>query len=193
MFLILEGPDCVGKTTMAAALGEIFGAPVEKHIYPKDEQELHSKVDAMLAREEMPSVIFDRWYFPSDIIYSPIILKKPSPLKKREDEIIEWLLKVKATILYMHAPLDIVQYRYEEVAEKDDYIKRDNLSTLVEEYHKYMRELQSKEVHIIDVSSMEREWLTINFAAQSILNHRLRRYMQERFPEALKPVWIGRR
>lgn len=74
MIILFEGVDKTGKTTLSTLFAERTGFEYRKHSTMK------SSIDALQASQKVladitthKTYVFDRFYFPSDLIYGPIV------------------------------------------------------------------------------------------------------------------------
>lgn len=79
MIIILEGPECAGKTTLAKQLLAQMGCSIVHRSQPKTEEEkqfmMNTYVDIIENTERDTMVIFDRcWY--SEMVYGKIMRDK---------------------------------------------------------------------------------------------------------------------
>jgi len=83
--IILEGPECVGKTTHALLLQDKYNALLHKRVSTPDPflllNSVTNDISNMLVKRTSGGigealVIFDRWQFISDIIYNRLYNKK---------------------------------------------------------------------------------------------------------------------
>lgn len=107
MFVVLEGPDCSGKTTLAANLSEILDIPVEKNLRMTDHNAMvQSFADDLVfkhPRKTGEGILKDRWQYPSDIIYEEIHGRAPSKLLDWEPTLINQFVEGKVLFLYVKA------------------------------------------------------------------------------------------
>lgn len=120
--LILEGPECTGKTTVVQRLADEHSCPVFKRVRTKDRFAMLSSVindiDQQLMRTSVGSgdslIVFDRWQLVSDVVYEKYCYD--------ESSILEPLYPVlgktcqKANILVVHMTID-----------KDEMVRRFNV------------------------------------------------------------------
>ena len=77
MIILLEGPDKAGKSSLAKMLSERLEIPIKKHSHCQSAQEAFGCAKQVLYeyKKELdrPTQIWDRFYYPSDLIYGPIV------------------------------------------------------------------------------------------------------------------------
>ncbi len=155
MILIFEGPDKAGKSTIIEKLREGMlynrNCVVVKHSHPKDSAFLIKEIKKLadsypyLGLEGL--IIFDRWYLPSDIVYSPVVLQRPSILEPYISNVERLLISRGAAYVYTTASLDVLLKRYDELG--DDYITREQLKEILERYEYFFSLTQVPHIDIV--------------------------------------------
>jgi thymidylate kinase len=89
LMLVLEGPDCTGKTTVVQRFAEEYSCATHKRVRTKDRYAMLSSIfndiNQQLMRTSVGSgdslVVFDRWQLVSDIVYEKFCYGKDSILE----------------------------------------------------------------------------------------------------------------
>lgn len=139
MQIIFEGPDGSGKTSISERVAEILKVERIKASVLHDDQKTFDttleELGVMVFSQEL--VIRDRWYYPSDTIYNPIIVNKPSAFCEADITLIEHHLKmVPALFLIVTADEEVLAKRLS--IRGDDYIKSDHLSPILSGYQSFI-------------------------------------------------------
>ncbi len=185
MFIVLDGPDCGGKTSLAKGLGAVLGIPVHKLVAPRNQGELLTDIKELLLDLVPTPCIFDRWRYPTDKLYSPIVEGRTSISEEYEEPILEAFKRNNVFLVYVYASPTILLARYnryslEERAE--DYIKGEQLLTIAESYQKEMQRLRGLGVPVlfVDTSYLAPEE-ALRYVSLEIVNHYLDQYVKEEF------------
>lgn len=138
--VIFVGPDGAGKTTIAKLVTEqLEGFTYHKCDYRQDDKpNLAAKLLA-----EQTNVIYDRFYYPDDIIYSRVQHEKTSEEEmdwnteywKKYNDIRDTLCELNTVVILVTASPETLQARSK--AWKDDYITTDDLHKIVQLYQKW--------------------------------------------------------
>ena len=165
MRLILIGPDKAGKSTLARNLHEIFGGALihAKRIpsqptlvaYVKSTMKMINEgvdfpIDPKGTEYVNPShpIIFDRFNYPDDLIYEPIVEGRPSPLSDITNEIENNLIANKFIFVYVTANWDCILQRYRD--EGDHYVDEEQL---IKTYNEYQGFEQRTAVPLVGVNT----------------------------------------
>lgn len=122
--VIVIGPDGAGKTTLINRLHTYLGMPVHKCDYRTEDK-------VAMAKEYLENdidVIYDRFFFPDDLVYSNVKHQAPSDYS----EVVNLLTKSNPVIIYISAPMDVLIERSKAWA--DDYVSVEELDKIKEEY-----------------------------------------------------------
>jgi hypothetical protein len=128
VIIVLEGPDCAGKSTMAKALQErIPGSIILKQGPPRgDILETYLKPIEQHG-EKRDTLILDRWHV-GELIYGPLLRGK-SLLTVQQAAYIDMVLQTYgAYFFHVTAPLNVLEDRYDIRA--DALIKREWLQQI---------------------------------------------------------------
>jgi thymidylate kinase len=130
MIIVLEGSDCVGKTTFANMLAEKTGFEVVKgSSFEISELGADGMFKHMMELLDQKDIIVDRFFY-SNLVYGKLF-NYPMMTPEQYDELVEKLDK-NALLLYLHAPESTITYRMANRG--DDMIKAENISDILNEY-----------------------------------------------------------
>lgn len=133
MRLILEGPDCAGKSTMAKELAERLRLDIIK-----SHKNGPKNTDAYRERLACHNVVIDRCWI-SELIYAKYFGKTPI-VDDFEDELLcEVCMRRHIPIVVMSPPLDVLKRRMSERG--DDYysVVAPNLAAISKDYEDYAK------------------------------------------------------
>lgn len=159
MILLLEGPDNGGKSTIMEHLQKQHaeGTLVSKHTLVNfknmtfREDDKVQRTFAYINESRMWDLnIWDRCYYPSDLIYNPLVEKKPSLLHVRDAEIEYEMLMHNTVVLFVTANEQVLRARLE--ARGDEYLK--DAEQNIKAAHRYVRFFQTTALpwYLIDTS-----------------------------------------
>lgn len=141
MILILEGPDGAGKTSIVKGLKELhsWGSLVPqgktvnfvKTTYKEDDK-VERTFKLIEESKQYDVNIWDRCYYPSDLIYNPIVEERPSVIEPVKAEIERELMLAGAQILLIDASTDTLHRRMS--ARGDEYVDPSLLGKIASEY-----------------------------------------------------------
>lgn len=137
MIYIIEGPDGVGKTTLANAILEKSKGHLLHATYDKtwDIKDYHgSMITAAHLLNKYQDVILDRWA-PSDGVYGRVFRGEPSYDTRRVVELADILYDIK----WIYCRNDNAVENHLRNKEKREEMY-DSMEEVVKEYDKYMRE-----------------------------------------------------
>jgi adenylate kinase family enzyme/NTP pyrophosphatase (non-canonical NTP hydrolase) len=163
MNVIFIGPDGSGKTTVAKKVAERLAS--EGFSYHKCNYEQEDK--PKLAQELLASqtnVIYDRFYYPDDILYSRVQWDKEHPdgppmdwntdYWKAFNGVLETLCNLNTVFILLTASEEELHKR--SVAWKDDYIDVDDLHKICVLYERWRQQMFGRPLIIFDIDSTER-------------------------------------
>lgn len=130
MIIILEGCDCVGKSTFAEKLAERTGFEVVKgSSFEISELGADGMFEHMMALLDRKNIIIDRFFY-SNIVYGFMYNYPVMSI----DQYLELCDKMneKALLVYLSAPTPVLQERMEKRG--DDMIKVDEIGYIKEAY-----------------------------------------------------------
>lgn len=152
MFVIVEGPDKAGKTTLVRGLAQIFNARVEKHVHEPDDVIL-KRVEELMSNDVEKPVIYDRWYSISDPIYSPVMRNKPSVLADK-------LPRIERRLNELGAILLLLTFRRPEIAVNrfyksggDDYVTAEQLVEIIRGYDNFTTSLRCIRIYVDELDA----------------------------------------
>lgn len=138
MIILFDGVDKTGKTTLSTMLHKYNGYEYRKH------STMHSAVDALMASTKVlkditshKTYIFDRFYFPSDAVYGPIVGGyELSPFVRRgySDYVIPLLREHHAVFIHCTASDEVLAERF--IREKEEYASVKQIQAIAAEYRK---------------------------------------------------------
>lgn len=149
MRIIVEGPDGAGKTTLIAALAQRLDLKVVRHSHA-DFKRLAKVVGCdpgELLRRHIEEIlednitladgyIHDRWYYPSDVIYCPIVEGHTSPIAPYAAGIEAKLKELQVLVIYVRADVATLQSRL--AARGDDYVQAQQLEQILAAYELFV-------------------------------------------------------
>ncbi|MCY8063927.1 deoxynucleoside kinase [Bacillus spizizenii] len=133
--IILEGPDCCFKSTVAAKLSKELKYPIIKgssfELAVSGNEKLFEHFNK-LADED--NVIIDRFVY-SNLVYARKF-KDYSILSEQQLRIIEDKIKSKAKVVYLHADSNIIKQRLS--VRGDEYIEAKDIYSILDLYREVM-------------------------------------------------------
>ncbi|MCY7823255.1 deoxynucleoside kinase [Bacillus spizizenii] len=133
--IILEGPDCCFKSTVAAKLSKELKYPIIKgssfELAASGNKKLFEHFNKL---GDEDNVIIDRFVY-SNLVYAKKF-KDYSILTKQQLRIIEDKIKLKAKVVYLHADSNIIKKRLDERG--DEYIEGKDIDSILELYGEVM-------------------------------------------------------
>lgn len=133
--IILEGPDCCFKSTVAAKLSKDLKYPIIKgssfELATSGNEKLFEHFNK-LADED--NVIIDRFVY-SNLVYAKKF-KDYSILTEEQLRIIEDKIKLKAKVVYLHADPNLIKKRLS--VRGDEYIEGKDIDLILDLYREVM-------------------------------------------------------
>lgn len=171
MHVLIIGPDNSGKSTLAAKLKETIQATHLKAIHLDDDQLTLDTVAKYLTTIGSTDglTIWDRWHYPDDMIYNPIVARRHSKLSPHVAFIEAMLNSANSMILFVTADAEDLFMRLGQRG--DDYITPDMYQAILSNYATFIQNTKLP-VYTINTSNHD-EYLT----------HELARMMIEQFYE----------
>lgn len=150
--VIFIGPDGSGKTTLTKLVADKLQMHYHKCDYRQDNK-------PALAKELLNSqinVIYDRFYYPDELIYSEVKHIKLAPDYKQElGSILKDIQKVNTIFVYVYAELDDLIKR--SVVWADDYVDTSELSDIMRSYEKWIGQMELLDIPVIRVNTSDYE------------------------------------
>lgn len=156
--VIFVGPDGAGKTTIAKLVAEKLAA--EGFTYRKCDYRQEDK--PQLAKELLDArtnVIYDRFYYPDDIIYNRVQHEKTSeePMNwdteywKSYNDVRDQLCQLNTVIVMVTADMETLKERSKAWA--DDYIDVNDLSKIIQLYQRWRAYINTLPVIVFDIDN----------------------------------------
>jgi NTP pyrophosphatase (non-canonical NTP hydrolase)/gluconate kinase len=161
--VIFIGPDGSGKTTVSKMVAERLAA--EGFTYHKCNYEQDDKPNlAQTLLASQTNVIYDRFYYPDDILYSRIHWDKDHPegpsmdwgtdYWKSYNRVLDTLCNLNTVFIFMVASEEELQKRAK--AWKDTYIDVEDLHKICVLYSRWRQQMIGRPLIIFDIDSTER-------------------------------------
>lgn len=174
--IILEGADCVGKTTFANELADKTGyAIVKGSSFEIAEKGADAMFAHMMSLLDLKDVIIDRFFY-SNLVYGNLYdypMMEYNQYLKLLDK-----MNQKALLVYLNAPTSVLRERMEKRG--DDMIKADDLRPIKEGYRnvlyglatpKMLLSLRTDDSNIKISTSMVAEFVKLQETAMHIHNN----------------------
>ena len=120
--VVLCGPDCSGKTTLAEGLAKVYDTRIVKGLRV-DSDKVYDKVKQDLAawknQPQEDLILLDRWQFPDDIIYERVHGRAESQLVPHIEELIEECLEIPIMFVHVTALPQVLKRRYEQRGDEE--------------------------------------------------------------------------
>ena len=146
--VIVIGPDGSGKTTFTKLLAEKLNMKRIKCDYRQENKPETAK--ALLAEDI--NIVYDRFYFPDEIIYS---VAKDIPLDEAYQaelkSIWEELKMVNPIFIYVDANMDVLKERSADWA--DDYVAVSDLQEIKAQYEEFIQSTKVKNIPVIEIDT----------------------------------------
>lgn len=181
--VIVIGPDGSGKTTLTEALSARTGMQRIKCDYRQENK-------ALLAKQYLfmqTGIIYDRFYYPDDLIYSEVKNIELAPEYVHEmHDILTLLIASNTVFIYLDADINLLRERSANWA--DDYVKVEQLEKIQDVYKRYLGEITAAGVPVIERKATAQidspNWIT--FVDDLI------KEIQSRVKFAARPEILGR-
>jgi thymidylate kinase len=154
MQVIFEGPDGAGKTSMSEKVAEILKAKRIKAVVLHDDKLTKDTAFEELRDMQQSSeiTIRDRWYYPSDTIYNPVVADKPSAFSVADRTVIQHALYMVGTlVIVVIADVSVLIERVG--ARGDDYIQSKHIPDIYHGYQDFVEHV-ALPYEIIDTSDI---------------------------------------
>lgn len=174
MIIILEGCDCVGKTTFAEMLSKKTGYEIVKgSSFEISELGADGMFNHMMELLDRDNIIIDRFFY-SNLVYGKIYNYPMMSLSQYMD--LTNKLNKKALVLYLQASPHVIAERM--AVRGDDMIKADSIGTIL---HTYIQEINGifmpKLMLSIDTTMSNFDYLT-NMVKGVIEQESFRKYIE---------------
>jgi hypothetical protein len=170
MGVILLGPDCGGKSTLARSLGEYYDVPITPNVRIKDPlKAMHAVLD--FAINKMPKdtgkgFVLDQWNFPVDLVYRSVIDGAISPLFSLVTYLAPYLVEHKILFLHITASAEVLTKRFE--ARGDDLWNIEQILRIAVAYPKHLERLP---LHIRTIDTSDLSPVNTLARAVQIIDH----------------------
>ncbi len=154
MNVIFIGPDGSGKTTIAKDVADLMGFKYHKCTHSEENKQqlakdlLHSQIN----------VVYDRFYWPDDIIYSTVKeIEQPVEYWEEFKEVVHLLEEHNTLYIYVDASEEDLIKRSQNWA--DDYVTTDMLKLLKKAYGWWLKSMEDENLRIslymVDTTGIE--------------------------------------
>ncbi|WP_316274498.1 AAA family ATPase [Bacillus halotolerans] len=130
--IILEGPDCCFKSTVAAKLSKELKYPIIKgssfELATSGNEKLFEHFNKLAAED---NVIIDRFVY-SNLVYAAKF-KDYSIITEEQQRAIEEKIRHKAKVIYLHADPKVIKKRL--IDRGDEYIVNEDIEPILELYN----------------------------------------------------------
>jgi NTP pyrophosphatase (non-canonical NTP hydrolase)/deoxyadenosine/deoxycytidine kinase len=146
--VIFVGPDGSGKTTIAKIIAERLGFKYHKCDYRQDNKpELAEKL-----LTSQINVVYDRFYWPDDVIYCDAKdIERPPEYWKQYEKIVAMLRDLNPVFVYVDADIKALQVRSK--VWQDDYIQLGHLPKIKTIYSNWLKYLQKIHVPTVQMDT----------------------------------------
>lgn len=173
MLVILIGPDKSGKSTIAQELKEEFGWTLYKGLPIPSDKLLTQVKDVLHQLEREGNLICDRFHYPDDLMYSPLIEGVPSVFEEKRDDL-EWALnKYRTLVIYVYADENMINRRYTSHVEDKHkyYMPIEKIPKLIEAYEEFVKVTKLPVLRVDTSYKLKSE--TLNVIKQHIIGFKM--------------------
>jgi NTP pyrophosphatase (non-canonical NTP hydrolase)/adenylate kinase family enzyme len=153
--VIIVGPDGSGKTSLCKALMPMLNAKGEVFHYQKCDYRQEDKPHLALSMlRQRTNVVYDRFYYPDDIIYSRIVHERTHDASEPMDwdteywkaynQVLDELCNLNTIVVYVDADDEVLKQR--SAAWADDYIKVEELGKIRALYDRWLDFLRMRPI-----------------------------------------------
>jgi GTPase SAR1 family protein len=151
--IIVIGPDKAGKTTLVQKLKH-FGYETRKAVRIEDRKQMAEAINNLLnTTGDTENLVLDRWYYPDECIYEPVIKGTPHRLVGLESSIEKALNRMHTLLLYVTASEEVLTRRFEADG-GDPYVSANNLGDILNAYEEFLSQT-TLPFKIIDTSNID--------------------------------------
>ena len=146
--VIFIGPDGTGKTTLTKIIAE----RLDMHYHKCDYRQANKPALAKELLHSQIDVIYDRFYYPDELIYSKV--KNVTLDESYYHEllsILKELQKVNTIFVYVSADLEVLVERSKAWA--DDYVDVTELTDIIDQYQKWISYMNIIGIPVIEVDT----------------------------------------
>lgn len=137
MRIILIGPDGAGKSTIARKLAKTVDTEIEIIDCSYKEEDKYNRARRLLKETEGKNVIFDRFYFPDELVYSEVKgIKKTATEKQQWQKLNNSLADTDIVFWYIYSDLEVLHRNL--CNRGDEYIEPEELHKILEVYEYYI-------------------------------------------------------
>lgn len=139
--IVLLGPDCSGKSTLAEKLSKELGIKVySNRRIPDDLDAVAAVLDFVrkVVRDSDEEFILDQWQYPVDIIYNRTLRHMPSPMETIESLILPELIMGRVLFLFIDASDEELTRRFNQRG--DELWNIDQILEVARAYRDYYRD-----------------------------------------------------
>lgn len=168
MIFLFEGVDKTGKTTLSTMFAEKMGFQYRKHSTMK------SSVDAALAAQKVlvdltthKNYVFDRFYFPSDLIYGPIVGGYQHSwfiMALYKGMIVPTMLEYDVVFIHCTASDEVLAERF--IRDEEEYASVGQIQAIASEYRSFAKMGPFSKVITLDSTTTPTEELYNQLIAQ---------------------------
>ena len=145
--IVLVGCDGVGKTTIAKKL-ESLGHKYVKCSHSDGDDKKALSLALLDKVKHCDKIVFDRFYFPDDIIYSDVV----SNVNTNADdwlEVYNRLVQDGYTIILLEDDFDNITHRF--LSRGDDYVDVSMLNNIINAYNNVLSKFDHVRINVNDV------------------------------------------
>ena len=146
--IVLVGCDGVGKTTIAKKL-ESLGHKYVKCSHSDGDDKKALSLALLDELKHCDKIVFDRFYFPDDIIYSDVV----SNVNTNADdwlEVYNRLVQDGYTIILLEDDFDNITHRF--LNRGDDYVDVSMLNNIINAYNNVLSKFDHVRINVNDVN-----------------------------------------
>lgn len=142
MIIILTGPDHAGKTTQTALLTARLGIPSFKTSVCPSKQAFDESINNVIKTHQelldvnLPWMLLDRFHYPDELIYTPIVEQRMGFLGPDQNlNLQRWLQSQKTIFVVLTAPVNVLLNRHRERG--DHYISEEHIVQIHTAYERF--------------------------------------------------------